>query len=390
LFFITNRGEKNLRKKGIVSLVALGLLASSLYVGTVKADGNDFELSKKAMERQVEKPLEKGVVDHQTLIKLGIEVEGANLNPPKDSKKIRVSSYYDEDYIFEQEYNDDFYSANATQYGKPTIGQLLPYYDFDFHKVVVPRSGVLLVGGDTNSYAIDLSFLATEKDWGYSGKLEYLGTEYEDGVEIQGYQAKAGTYYIPVYDNDSDSYDDNTEYDLYAIATEFVDNVAPSKPTVNKVDNNDKSITGKAEKGSTVTVKSGKTTLGSATATSKGTFAVAIKVQKTGTNLTITAKDSAGNVSSSASVTVVDGTPPSQPTVNKVDRNDTSVTGTAERYSTVTIKKDGRVMSSDQADSKGNYSAKINPQKSGTVLSINAKDKSGNISQTKSIKVVKK
>ena len=91
-----------------------------------------------------------------------------------------------------------------------------------------------------------------------------------------------------------------------------ISNVKPSKQTVNNVDNNDKVVTGKAEAGSTITVKNG---LGSAKATSKGTFSIKIAVQKAGTKLTITAKDSAGNVSSSASVTVVNVVAPKKPSI---------------------------------------------------------------------------
>nr|MCG0057168.1 Ig-like domain-containing protein [Escherichia coli] len=75
------------------------------------------------------------------------------------------------------------------------------------------------------------------------------------------------------------------------------DTVAPNKPTVNKVDNNDKVITGKAEGGSTVTVNVGKKRIGYAKASSNGSFSVSIPVQKAGTTLNVTAKDSAGNVS---------------------------------------------------------------------------------------------
>ncbi len=91
--------------------------------------------------------------------------------------------------------------------------------------------------------------------------LEYLGSEYDDGVEVQGYKVnKAGTYYIPVLDLNGNDYDA-----IYGISTQFEadkDTVAPNKPTVNKVDNNDKVITGKAESGSTVTVNVGKNELG--------------------------------------------------------------------------------------------------------------------------------
>lgn len=129
--------------------------------------------------------------------------------------------------------------------------------------------------------------------------------------------------------------------------------------------------------------------LGSAKATSKGTFSVKIAVQKAGTKLTITAKDSAGNVSSSASVTVVDVVAPSKPTVKKVDDNDKVVTGKAEANSTVTVKVGSKTIGSAKATSKGSYSVKIKAQKKGTTLSITAKDKAGNTSSKATTKVVK-
>lgn len=379
-----------MRNKGILSLVAVGLFASSLSVVSVKAEGNENGLARNAIERQVEKPLEKGVIDSKTFNQLENEVFGSQSHSVKGFNKMgRMSSSASSDYIFETEYNDDFDSADSASYEKGTIGQLLPLNDVDFHKVVVPSSGVLLVAGLTDSYVIDLVFAAVQKDFVKNSNLVYLGSEYDNGVEVQAYQAKKGTYYVGVIDQDNEYIDDNTEYDIYATATAFVDDVKPSKPSVNKVDNNDKVITGKAEASSTVTVKSGSKVIGSAKATSKGTFSVKIAVQKAGTKLTITAKDSAGNVSSSASVTVVDVVAPSKPTVKKVDDNDKVVTGKAEANSTVTVKVGSKTLGSAKATSKGSYSVKIKAQKKGTTLSITAKDKAGNTSSKATTKVVK-
>ncbi|MCK1993529.1 protease [Peribacillus muralis] len=380
-----------MRNKGILSLVAVGLFASSVSVGAVKAaEGNENGLARKAIEHQLEKPLEKGVIDPKTFNRLEKELNGSNSHSVKDFNKIgRKSSASSSEYIFETEYNDDFDSADNASYELGTIGQLLPLYDVDFHKVVVPTSGVLLVAGYTDSYAIDLVFAAMQKDFVTNSNLEYLGSEYEEGVEVQAYQAKKGTYYVGVIDHDNEYIDDNTEYDMYATATAFVDNVEPAKPTVNRVDNNDKVVTGKAEANSTVTVKSGSKVLGTAKTTSKGTFSVKIAVQKEGTKLTLTAKVSAGNLSPSASVTVVDVVAPSKPTVKKVDDNDKVVTGKAEANSTVTVKAGSTTLGSAKASSNGNYSVKIKAQKKGTTLSISAKDKASNTSSKATTKVVK-
>ncbi|MET3320531.1 UNVERIFIED_ORG: hypothetical protein ABIC97_003631 [Peribacillus simplex] len=376
--------------RGVLSLVAVGLLASTVSVGTVKAEENENALARKAIESQVEKPLQKGIIDSKTFNQFEKVLKGSqSYSVHRFNKMGRMSSgSSEEDYLIESEYNDDFNSANISSYEKPTIGQLLPLYDVDFYKVEVPQSGVLLVAGETNSYAIDLLFTAVQKDFVENNNLEYLGSEYEDDVEVQAYQAKAGTYYVGVIDTDNDYVDNNTEEDLYAISTGFVDNVKPSKPSVNKVDNNDKVITGKAEANSTVTVKSGSKVLGSAKATSKGTFSINIAVQKAGTKLTITAKDSSGNVSSGVSVTVLDVVPPSKPTVSKVDNNDKVVKGKAEANSTVTVKNGSKVLGSAKATTKGTFSIKIAVQKAGTKLAVTAKDSSGNVSSSASVTVL--
>lgn len=100
-----------MRNKGILSLVAVGLFASSLSVGTVKAEGNENVLMKKAIEGQVEKPLPKSLVNSKTFNQLEKEVE------VKGSKKMsRMSSSSSDDYIFESENNNDFNSADSSSY----------------------------------------------------------------------------------------------------------------------------------------------------------------------------------------------------------------------------------------------------------------------------------
>lgn len=383
-----------MRNKGILSLVAVGLLVSPLSVGTVKAEGNEYELSKKIIERQVEKPLQQGIIDSHTLNQLEKEVKGSQSYSTKSYNKMGATSSSissSEDYLFETEYNNEFDFANDTSYEKPTIGQLLPLYDVDIHKVVVPKDGILLVAGATNSSAIDLGFAVVQKDFVEKNKLVYLGSEFDEaGIEYQAYQAKGGTYYVGVLDKDNfydNYYDNNTEDDLYLIATAFIDNVAPNKPSVNKVDNNDTVLTGKAESGSTVTIKNGNTVVATANAASNGAFSAKIPVQKAGTKLTITAKDSAGNVSSSVTVTVADVVAPSKPVINKVDNNDKVVTGKAEAGSSVTVKNGNKVLGTAKAASNGAFSVKIAVQKAGAKLTVRAKDSAGNVSSSASVTV---
>lgn len=391
-FIITKKRGDFVLNKRVLALVSVGLLVSSLSVGSVKADGNEYELSKKLMERQVEKPIQKGIIDFHTLDQLEKVVKVPQSYSAKSFNKMGATSSSisssEEDFLFEMEPNNDFDSANDTSYDKLTIGQLLPLYDVDMHKVVVPKDGILLVAGAASSSAINLGFAAIQKGFVENDKLVYLGSETDDnGFVYKGYQAKAGTYYVGVIDLDNDYYDDNTEDDLYAIATGFIDNVAPNKPTVNKVDNNDTVVTGKAEPRSTVTVKSGNTVLGTANAASTGVFSAKIAVQKAGTKLAVTAKDSAGNLSASVTVTVVDVIAPSKPVVNKVDNNDKVVTGKAEVGSSVTVKNGNKLLGSAKAASNGAFSVKIAVQKAGARLTVTAKDGAGNVSSSASVTV---
>jgi cell wall-associated protease len=80
------------------------------------------------------------------------------------------------------------------------------------------------------------------------------------------------------------------------------DKTAPSKPTVNTVTTKTTKVTGKAEANSTVYIRASKKVIGSATATTNGTFSVRIPKQKAGKNLYIRAKDKAKNVSESITV----------------------------------------------------------------------------------------
>ncbi|SFD13049.1 Ig-like domain-containing protein [Bacillus sp. UNCCL81] len=170
--------------------------------------------------------------------------------------------------------------------------------------------------------------------------------------------------------------------------TKVVDVIAPAKPTVNRVDNNDVVVTGKAEAGSTVAIKRGTTTLATVKATTTGTFSAKIAVQAAGTKLTVTAKDAAGNTSVATTVTVVDVIPPSKPTINRVDDNDLKVTGKAEKGSILTVKKGTTVLGSATTNSSGVYSVSIKAQKKGTVISVTAKDKAGNTSAAAKYTVV--
>ncbi|MFC7395403.1 Ig-like domain-containing protein [Scopulibacillus cellulosilyticus] len=380
-----------MNKKGILSLIGIGVLASSLSLSPAHAQTHQHKSSKAELQNQVQsKLLKPGYLSSHKINQFNSQSVLKGIQSSKDLKGKRTfngsGNKNKNDFLTEIEPNDDFTAANTLPLDQTMVGQLLPYYDVDFYKVKVPK-GTLVIGGMTNTSAIDLMYAAVEKDFKDNGNLEILDIEYQDGALFEAWKVnKAGTYYIGAYDDDGL---DNTKNDLYALQAQYIDTAAPDKPAVNKVDNNDKVVTGKAEAYSTVTVKAGGKTLGSAKVSYNGAFSVKIKTQKAGTKLTVTAKDKAGNVSKAATVTVRDVVPPSKPTIYKIDDNDKVIKGKAEANAYITVKAKSRTIGTGKADSKGYYSVKIKSQKAGTNVYVYAKDKAGNVSKAAVRKVVK-
>jgi hypothetical protein len=83
-----------------------------------------------------------------------------------------------------------------------------------------------------------------------------------------------------------------------------VDVTPPAKPVVNPVSDHSRTVTGRAEPGSTVIVRVGNKVIGKGTAGANGKYSILIPKQRAGTRLTVTATDKSGNVSAAAVVTV--------------------------------------------------------------------------------------
>src|SRR5699024_6979887 len=75
--------------------------------------------------------------------------------------------------------------------------------------------------------------------------------------------------------------------------------------------------------------------------------------------LLISAMDGNGNISDSITTTVKDTTAPSAPTVNEVKSEDTTIGGTAEPGSTVTVTFPDGKTATGTADDQGNYTVDI-------------------------------
>src|SRR5699024_8906502 len=122
--------------------------------------------------------------------------------------------------------------------------------------------------------------------------------------------------------------------------TTVVDTTAPSAPTVNGVTSEATTVSGTAEPGSTVTVTFPDGTTSTGTADDQDNYTIEIQTNidlKGGENIVVTAADKDGNKSEEATTTVKDTTAPSAPTVKEVTSEDTTIGGTAEPGSTVTV-----------------------------------------------------
>ena len=168
------------------------------------------------------------------------------------------------------------------------------------------------------------------------------------------------------------------------------DSTPPNKPKNLDVSDNGTHVTGTAEPGSTVTVKdeNGKE-IGTATAGDNGKFDVTINPPKTnGEELTVEAKDEAGNPSQPNTVKADDNTPPTKPKNLDVSDDGTHVTGTAEPGSTVTVKDEqGNVIGTGKANEEdGKFDITLDEPKTALEeLSVTATDNANNESNSEKV-----
>ncbi|WML46588.1 Ig-like domain-containing protein [Neobacillus sp. PS3-34] len=169
-----------------------------------------------------------------------------------------------------------------------------------------------------------------------------------------------------------------------AARTLTVARAAPNIPAVNQVNNKAALVSGKTEKYSAITVKIGTKTY-SGKADGSGSYKVSIPAQNSGTAITVMAKDSAGNISAPAKITVI-RVAPNMPAVSAVRYYSTSVTGKTEKYATVYVKIGTKTYSS-KANAYGSFKVYIPKQRKGIKLAVTAKDSKGNVSAARAMTV---
>lgn len=161
---------------------------------------------------------------------------------------------------------------------------------------------------------------------------------------------------------------------------------------VNTVYNSTKAIKGTAEKGTTVSIKIGKTTKKAVT-DSKGNYKLEIPVQKTDSLLYTTFEKTINGVKANTTIrtTVIKDTKaPGAPKVKPLSDKDTKITGTTEEYAAITVKTNGKTVKTGAANANGAFTITIPKQKAGTKLAITATDGAKNTSTATSVTVLDK
>ncbi|MFK4972988.1 Ig-like domain-containing protein [Lactococcus garvieae] len=170
------------------------------------------------------------------------------------------------------------------------------------------------------------------------------------------------------------------------------DTTAPDAPVITGITGNSTdgyTVTGTAEPGSKVEIKdSTGAVIGSATADGSGNYSVDLPGSVgPNANITVTATDAAGNVSTpTTGKTPADPKALAAPTITNVTGNSTKgyvVTGKTEAGYTVEIKDgSGKVIGSAKADGSGNYSVTLPKGSIGAnaALTATAIDAAGNVS----------
>ncbi|MFE8148466.1 Ig-like domain-containing protein [Brenneria goodwinii] len=169
--------------------------------------------------------------------------------------------------------------------------------------------------------------------------------------------------------------------------TSIPDTTAPDAP-VATISDDGTTVNGTAEPGSTVTVTLPDSTALTATADAFGIYIIGLPVALTnGEAVTVTATDTAGNVSTPTTATAPDLTAPTAPADLLVAEDGALVSGTAEAGSTVTITDaDGNVLGSVTVGDDGSFSVPLSPAlTNGEEISAVASDTAGNASAPVSV-----
>jgi hypothetical protein len=169
-----------------------------------------------------------------------------------------------------------------------------------------------------------------------------------------------------------------------------IDNNPPDAATDGAFAADGKSITGKAEANSTVTVRdSAGNILGTAKVDAQGAFTVNLnKTLINGETVIVSVKDAAGNISQDAPLTAKDTVAPAVAKDGNFAADGKAVSGKAEPNSTVTIKdSQGTILGTASTDAQGNFKVVLDKAfTNGESVTVTVKDRAGNESTAVTVK----
>ncbi|UTH15997.1 SpaA isopeptide-forming pilin-related protein [Macrococcus epidermidis] len=173
----------------------------------------------------------------------------------------------------------------------------------------------------------------------------------------------------------------NNQNDFFSInGTLYAeDKLAPTAPQVNTITSASLSVTGTAEPNTLITVLLPNGTQVTGPVDASGNYKINIPAQIQGSVISVTAKDSAGNLSSPTKVTVSNLVPT---TIGTVYDNQTSVLGTASPGLIVTLTNDkDEIIGTTKAGDDGKFYVELfRVQTVGTIIYAEAKNASGQVS----------
>ncbi|MHC0037549.1 Ig-like domain-containing protein [Pseudoneobacillus sp. C159] len=286
-------------------------------------------------------------------------------------------------YICEKEPNNRSDQANPLILNESYLASL-GKDDADFYKATVKEKGHLEI---YYSYPKELKIGLKLFD----GKnnlvepIDYIEPEEDGNTAAMIYDVDPGIYYLRFVD------EQNTGQNYIYIFTPFMesekkdnaepemDDIAPNKPKVQTVDDNDTVIKGTAEPNTLLMAEvDGVYIAEDVVVSENGTFSFKIKPLPAGTKVKVWIQDAYGNPSDVTTVTVIDKTPPKTLVVNTITTKSKTVTGKTEPGATVEVKLGAKLLGKTTADSKGSFKVTIKAQKKGAKLTINAIDKAKN------------
>lgn len=275
----------------------------------------------------------------------------------------------------EIESNNGTIEAQSLPFSQTVTGFLSWNDTVDYYTFTLPKAGKVTFNSvsyvDKTTYFELITSRNEEIFDEYVGGSSKNPAKYSKTIELE-----KGTYFFKVY-NKYD-WDENTGKYTLKITSPVM--LAPL--TVDKVSDKSTVIKGKTAKSQEVIVKaSGK--IYKKKANSAGIFSIKIPKLKAGTKIEVSAKNKYGT--KKVSITVLDKTAPKTPTIKKATL--TYVEGKGEKASTVYVYKESKLVGKATVGKNGIFKAKISKQKKGSTLVVYAKDKAGNKSGSKTVKV---